>query len=91
MKSILKGMYYGDVLPLTEIHPLHTECSRKAAKVLEAEKRILAAFPDSRELMEEYENAQVEHNDIYGYQQFLLGIRTGAQLALELMQPVEKS
>ena len=89
MKSILKGMYFGDVLPFGEIHPLHTECNQKAAKVLEAEKRILAAFPDSKELMEEYENAQVEHNDIYGYQQFLLGVRTGAQLVLELLAPVD--
>ena len=45
MNNLIKGMYFGDVLPFGEIHPLHTECNQKAAKVLEAEKRILAAFP----------------------------------------------
>lgn len=90
MNNLIKGMYFGDVLPFGEIHPLHTECNRKASKVVEIEKRIISAFPDSKELMEEYENARVEHNEIFGYQQFLLGMRTGAQLVLELMQPVEK-
>jgi len=90
MKSIIEKLYYGNIHPIMEVQLLHNECNQKAKEFMELEKKILQKYPKAKKLFEKYGDAQAEHTDMYGYQQFLLGMRMGAQIMMELLEPIEK-
>ena len=90
MKSIIEAMYNGNTLPLMEVHLLRKECNQKADEFMGFEKKILQKYPKAKKLFEKYSDAQSEYIDMYSYQQFLLGMRMGAQIIIELLEPIEK-
>lgn len=88
MNNIIKDIYYGNIFPDEGKQPQTPEACEKAKQILLIHNEILEAFPDAEELLERYRAAHYDSAAYFGYQQFQLGIRLGAQLMLELMAPI---
>ncbi len=84
--SILEGLFFGSQVPFDEVsmnYPDYYKAGDKADKVKE---KILEQYPDLVNLMDEYENAQMEQNKFGRFHEFSVGVRVGAQLMLEMLK-----
>ena len=90
MDNIIKDMYFGNVLPFWEIQHRTKEYDEKANQILKIQKELLEAFPEAEQLLESYCTAHYESADIFGYQQFQLGMKVGAQIMMEMLKPIER-
>ena len=88
--SILKDMYYGEMFPLWERYPDTKEYAEKTKEILKVQRELLERFPDAKEYLERYFEAHYGSANEFGFQQFQIGVRIGAQLMLEMMRKVEK-
>ena len=86
MKNIIEGMYYGSVLPFGEQHIRTHGYADCVKKLFEAEAEVLNAFPECRELLNRYTDAQTELSSTAAYEQFLLGFRAGAKIMMEMLK-----
>ena len=88
--SIIKNMYYGELFPLWERYPDTKEYAEKTKEILDIQRELLGKFPDVKEYLERYFEAQYGAANEFGFQQFQMGVRVGAQLMLEMIRKVEK-
>ncbi len=88
--SILKDMYYGELFPLWERYPDTKEYAEKTKEILDVQRELLEKFPDAKECLERYFEAHYGSANEFGFQQFQMGVKVGAQLMLEMMRKVEK-
>lgn len=84
--SILEGLFFGSQIPFDEVSMDCPEYYRAGDKVSECRAKILKQHPDLAQLMEEYENAQMEQTELGRFHEFSIGFRAGAQLMLEMMK-----
>lgn len=84
--SVLEGLFFGSQIPFDEVSMNCPEYYRAGDKVSECRANILKQFPDLAQLMDEYENAQMEQNELGRFHEFSVGVRVGAQLMLEMMK-----
>lgn len=84
--SILEGLFFGSQIPFDEVSMNYPEYYRAGDKVSECKAKILEQHPDLAQLMEEYENAQMEQTELGRFHEFSIGVRVGAQLMLEMMK-----
>ena len=89
MKSIIEGMYHGTFRPLGEVHMQSAERTERIKKILNAGQDFVEQFPECRTAFEKYLAECAEFDSADAYEQFLLGFRTGAQLMLEMLRPIE--
>lgn len=89
MNNLIKAIYYGDIPPLWELDTRTAEYNEKSKKIQKNWEEIVKKFPDTEELLEEYKGAHYEAGNVMNFQQFLLGMKVGAQLMIELLQPIE--
>ena len=88
MKTILEELYGFDYFHL-RVKGTETAEEREALKnLIEAEKAIKEAYPDCTELLEKYQAAENIVADLESRREFVKGFRAGAQIFLEMMQPV---
>lgn len=90
MDNIIKDMYFGNILPFWEIQHRTKEYDEKSKQILKIQKELLEAFPEAEQLLESYCTAHYESADIFGYQQFQLGMKVGAQIMMEMLKPIER-
>lgn len=84
--SILEGLFFGSQVPFDEVsmdYPDYYQAGDKADKV---KAEILERYPELVNLVEEYENVQMEQNELGRFHEFSVGVRVGAQLMLEMMK-----
>ena len=62
------------------------EYYRASDKVSECRAKIIKQHSDLAQLMEEYEIAQMEQNELGRFHEFSVGVRVGAQLMLEMLK-----
>lgn len=84
--SILDGLFFGSQIPFDEVSMNCPEYYRAGDKVSECRAKVLKQHPDLAQLMEEYENAQMEQNEFGRFHEFSVGVRVGAQLMFEMMK-----
>ena len=84
--SILEGLFFGSQVPFDEVNMDNPEYYRACDKVSECRAKIIKQHPDLAQLMEEYENAQMEQNELSRFHEFSVGFRVGAQLMHEMMK-----
>lgn len=87
MKSIIEDMYNGNLKPFGEINSKFAEDI--AEKLVEEEHDILKQFPECKEAFEKYLNNSNYFENKFAYNQFLMGVRVGAQLILEMIYPIK--
>ena len=88
MEDIIRELYYGDII-LSETLVKTKEFTEKRKEIIKIEEKLKEKFPESREMLEDYFYERAGIDTVSEYQQFLLGFRTGAQLMLEMLKPLE--
>lgn len=84
--SILEGLFFGSQVPFDEVCMDYPDYYKAGDKVDKVKAEILEQYPDLANLMEEYENAQMEQTELGRFHEFSVGVRVGAQLMLEMLK-----
>lgn len=89
MRNILDELYDYDLFHLTEIED--TDGAYKAAldRLIKAETELKKAFPDSADILDEYQTADIELHNLSNRNEFRKGFKVGAQLVLEMINPIK--
>lgn len=87
--SILEGLFFGSQVPFDEISMNYPDYYKAGDKVDKVKTKIFEQYPDLVNLMEEYENAQMEQTELGRFHEFSVGFRVGAQLMLEMMKELK--
>lgn len=89
MKNILDELYDMDLFHLTEIADVDSEYKSAMDKLLKAETELLKDFPDCKEILDEYQTADIDLHNLSNRNEFRKGFRAGAQLVLEMIKPIK--
>ena len=89
MNSILKDMYYGNILSFMELNPRSEEYDEKLEEILKLQVEMFKKYPDANEIFEKYFATYQESAHEFEFLQFQMGVRVGAQLMLEMMKEIE--
>ena len=88
-RTILDDLYDYYLFHLNEIEDM--DCSYKAAldRLVKAEVELKKAFPDSSDILDEYQTADIELHNLSNRNEFRKGFKVGAQLVLEMIKPIK--
>ena len=89
MKNILDELYDCSLFHLNRITDVGDKYRKAMERVLKAETELLKSFPDCRELLDEYQSAEIDPTDLANRYEFSKGFRLGAQLVLEMLKPIK--
>ena len=89
MKNILDELFDSGLFHLTKITDVGDVYRQAMERLLKAETELLKAFPDCRELLDEYQAAEIAQTDLSNRYDFIQGFRLGAQLVLEMLKPIK--
>ena len=89
MKNVLDELYDCNLFHLTRITDIGDVYRKAMVRLLKAETELLKAFPDCRELLDEYQSAEIDLTDLSNRYEFSKGFRLGAQLVLEMLKPIK--
>lgn len=88
-KNILDELYDYDLFHLTEIED--TDGAYKAAldRLVKAEAELRKACPDSTDILDEYQSADIDLHNLSNRNEFRKGFKVGAQLIIEMIKPIK--
>ena len=89
MRNILDKLYDLDLFHLTEIADVDGEYKSAMDKIVNAEAELLKAFPDCKDILDEYQSADIDLHNLSNRNEFRKGFRAGAQLVLEMIKPIK--
>ena len=89
MKNILDELYDCNLFHLTRITDIGDVYRKAMERLLKAETELLKSFPDCRELLDEYQSAEIDLTDLANRYVISKGFRLGAQLVLEMLKPIK--
>ena len=88
MKNILDELYDCGLFHLTGIAEDDGEYKRAMDRLLKAEAELLKAFPDCKDILDEYQSAEIELHNLSNRYEFHKGFKVGAQLVFEMNKPI---
>lgn len=71
MKNILDELYEWDLFHITEIADVDGEYRKTMDRLLKAETELLKAFPDCKEIFDEYQTADVNLQNLSNRHEFV--------------------
>ncbi len=80
-RNILDELYDYDLFHLTEIEDVDG--------LYKAEAELKKAYPDSEDILDEYQSADIELHNLSNRNEFRKGFKVGAQLVLEMIKPIK--
>ena len=89
MKSILDELYGSNLFRLTRLADVGDEYRKAMERLLKAETKLLKALHDCSELLDEYQSAEIDLNELSNRYEFSKGFSLGAHLVLEMIKPVK--
>ncbi len=89
MHNMIKDIYDGKMRPFGEYHIDTPRYKAGIAAESKARNDLVDAFPECATLLEKLEDAHLTVNDETAYTQFLIGLRVGAQLAIEMLERID--
>lgn len=89
MRNILDELYDYDLFHLTEIEDTDRAYRAALDRLIKAEAEMKKAYPDSSDILAEYQSADNDLHCISNRNKFCKGIRVGAQLVLEMLRPIK--
>ena len=89
MKNIIEEMYNGDLFPIGRLSYNDTEYRKAMDNLITAESALLKTYPEIKELFDQYQDAQIQLNSLSSRQEFVNGFRAGAQMAVDMIKPIE--
>ena len=88
-RNILDELYDYDLFHLTEIEDTDGTCRAALDRLVKAEAELKKAYPDSEDILDEYQSADIELHNLSNRNEFRKGFKVGAQLALEMIKPIK--
>ena len=89
MNSILDEMYESDLFSLIDTEEMGEAYKNALDRLLNAEKAFTDKYPDCKAMIEEYQAAEIDLHHISLRHEFCKGFIAGAQIILEIMNPIE--
>ena len=89
MTSILEKLYYGEISPCSQPTPTSERYLEAKDEVEKLCEKILAKYPDCKELLEQYADAIHITAACEGLQDFERGFKLGALFLLEIVNNIE--
>lgn len=89
VKNIIEEMYNGDLFPIGKLNHTDTEYRNAVNDLVATESALLKTYPEIKEMFEKYQDAQIQIISLSSRQEFVNGFRVGAQMALEMIKPIE--
>ncbi len=88
-RNILNELYDYDLFHLTEIED--TDGAYRAAldRLVKAEAKLKKAYPDSIDILNEYQSVDIDLHNISNRNKFRKGFKVGVQLVLEMIKPIK--
>lgn len=88
-RNILDELYDYDLFHLTEIEDMDGSYKAALDRLVQAEAELKKAFPDSADILDEYQTADIELHNLSNRNEFRKGFKVGAQLVLEMIKPIK--
>ena len=88
-RNILDELYDYDLFHLTEIEDMDGSYKAALDRLVKAEAELKKAFPDSADILDEYQSADIELHNLSNRNEFRKGFKVGAQLVLEMIKPIK--
>ena len=89
MKSILEKLYYGEISHCSLPTPTTERCFKSKDEVERYGEKILAKYPDCKELFENYADAIHITAACEGLQDFEEGFKLGAAFMIEILDTAD--
>lgn len=89
MRNILDELYDYDLFHLTEIEDTDGTYRTALDRLVKAEAELKKAYPDSADILNEYQSADIDLHNISNRNEFRKGFKVGAQLVLEMIKPIK--
>ena len=87
IRNILDELYDYDLFHLTEIEDTNGAYRAALDRLVKAEAKFKKAYPDSIDILDEYQSAGIEPHNLSTRNEFYKGFKIGAQLVLEIIKP----
>ena len=85
MKTILEKLYYGEISPCSLPSPNTKRYQEASLEVEQIKQKILAKYPSSNELIEQFEDAIHVTAACESLQDFERGFRLGTQIMINIL------
>lgn len=89
MKSILEKLYYGEISPCSQPTPNTERYIKAKDEVEKLSEKILAKYPNCKDLLESYADAIHITAACEGLQDFESGFKLGAAFMIEILDTTE--
>ncbi len=89
MRNILDELYEYDLFHLTEIEDTDGAYKATLDRLVKAEAELRKAYPDSTDILDEYQSADIDLHNLSNRNEFRKGFKIGAQLVLEMIKPIK--
>ena len=86
MKRLLDELYD---LEMFHTENMGEEYRTALDQLVKAEAELLRAFPDSKEVLDAYQSADIDLHSITNRTELIRGVKIGAQLMLEMLNPIK--
>ena len=87
--NILEEMYESNLFNLIETEEMGEDYKDALDRLLTTEKAITDKYPDCKEMIEEYQAAEIDLHHISLRHEFCKGFISGAQIIMEILKPTE--
>ena len=88
MRNILDELYDYDLFHLTGIEDMDGSYKAALNRLVKAEAELRKAYPDSTDILDEYQTADIELHNLSNRNEFRKGFKVGAQLVLEMIKTI---
>ena len=89
MNNIIEQMYNGDLFPSGKLEYSGEDYCKAMDELVSIEDTLLKTYPQIYDSFRKYQDAQIQIMSLSNGQEFVRGFRVGAQIALEMVRPIE--
>ncbi|MDE6003933.1 MAG: myb domain-containing protein [Oscillospiraceae bacterium] len=89
MRNLLNELYNWDLFYLTKIENTDRAYKSDLDKLVKAESKLRKAYPESNDILDVYQSADIDLNNLFNRNEFRKDFRTGTQLVLEIIKPIK--
>ncbi len=88
-RSLIDELYDYDLFHLTETEEVDEAYKSAMDRIVNAEAELLKNFPDCKDVLSEYQSADIDLHNLSNRNEFRKGFRVGTQLVLEMIKPIK--
>ena len=89
MNDLIDEIYDLDLFRLNDISSESSEYKSVFNKLVKVEAELLKAYPDCKDIFNEYQTAEGKLHCLNSRSEFRKGFKAGAQLVMEIIKPIK--